>query len=222
MITIAVDGPGGSGKSSLAKELSRRLSILYLDTGALYRAVAFAALERFGAEFTDDQVRSLLPKITVTVEHLNGSQHVFVNGEDVSDRIRTQAVSMAASRASALPEVRAFLLDLQRDTAKRTSVIMDGRDVGTVILPDATLKIFLTAEDEVRARRRYDELLSKGIDADFDTVLRELKERDENDRNRSVSPLRKADDAVLLDNSKLTFEQTVAAALALIGGKLGL
>ena len=222
MISIAVDGPSGSGKSTLAKTIAKQLSILYLDTGALYRAVGYAVLERCGENFDSAQVVSILPGLKVALSYQNGEQHVSVNGTDVSDRIRTQPVAMAASRVSALSEVRAFLLDLQRDTACKNDVVMDGRDVGTVILPNATVKLFLTARDEVRALRRQKELCQKGIDADFDTVLQEIRQRDEQDKNRPIAPLRQADDAVLLDNSDLDAEQTVEAALSVIRSKVSL
>ena len=220
MINIAVDGPGGSGKSSLAKIISRDLNILYLDTGALYRAIGLAALEAFGSDFSEDAVCSLLDGLEVNLFYEDRVQHVTVNGEDVSDRIRTQPVAMAASRVSAFPPVRTFLLDLQRDIAARNDVIMDGRDVGTVILPHADVKIFLTAKPEVRAQRRLDELKEKGIVTDFETVLAEVLLRDRNDMTRSIAPLRQAEDAVLLDNSCLNAEQTVAKALEIIRSKV--
>ena len=216
MINIAVDGPSGSGKSSLAKVISKELGILYLDTGALYRAVGVTALNRFGEDFTPDQVCGMLSELKVDLRYEDQVQHVYVNGEDVSSSIRTQPVAMAASRVSAFPSVRSFLLDLQRDIAARNSVIMDGRDVGTVILPNADVKIFLTAKPEVRAARRVGELTEKGIPADFDTVLQEVLQRDHNDMTRAVAPLKQADDAVLLDNSDLDAEGTVAAALQII------
>lgn len=220
MINIAVDGPSGSGKSSLAKTLSKMLDILYLDTGALYRAVGYTVLDRYGEDFTESQVCDLLPSLTVDLRYEDAVQHVYVNGEDVSSFIRTQPVAMAASRVSAFPPVRAFLLDLQREIAACNDVIMDGRDVGTVILPDADVKIFLTAKPEVRTARRVGELEEKGIKADFDMVLQEVLQRDHNDTTRAVAPLRQADDAVLLDNSDLDAEATVSAALDIIRSKV--
>lgn len=222
MINIAVDGPSGSGKSSLAKTISKQMGILYLDTGALYRAIGYTALNRFGEDFSEDQVRELLPFLTVDLRYEDSVQYVFVNGEDVTPFIRTQPVAMAASKASSFPPVRAFLLDLQRDIAKRNNVIMDGRDVGTVILPNAAVKIFLTADPEVRAHRRVGELAEKGIEADFTTVLQEILQRDHNDTTRAVAPLKQAEDAVLLDNSQLDADQTVDAALEIIRSKLPL
>ncbi len=222
MVNIAVDGPSGSGKSSLAKVISKQLGILYLDTGALYRAIGYTSLERFGPDFTEEQVCGLLPSLTMDLRYEDSVQHVYVNGEDVSSLIRTQPVAMAASKVSAFPPVRAFLLDLQRDIAARNNVIMDGRDVGTVILPHADVKIFLNAKPEVRAARRVGELAEKGIEADFDTVLREVVQRDYNDMTRAIAPLKQAHDAVLLDNSELDAEETVAEALKIIRSKVSL
>lgn len=222
MINIAVDGPGGSGKSSLAKRISKALGLLYLDTGALYRAIGYTALERLGR--TDDEalVTDLLSSLTVDLTYVDGVQHVSVNGKDVSEFIRTQPVAKAASAVSAYPAVRAFLLDLQRDLAARNDVIMDGRDVGTVILPNADVKIFLTADPRVRAQRRVGELREKGIEADLETVLREIEERDRNDATRAIAPLRQAEDAVLLDNSFINAEQTMEKALEIIRSKVSL
>lgn len=220
MINIAIDGPSGSGKSSLAKTLSSTLGFLYLDTGALYRAVGYTVLNQIGGEYTEEQVCAMLPSLKVDLVYEDRVQHVLVNGEDVSGEIRTQPVAMAASRVSAFPQVRAFLLNLQRDIAARNDVIMDGRDVGTVILPNADVKIFLTAKPEVRAARRVGELKEKGIDAEFQTVLKEVLERDHNDTTRAVAPLKQADDAVLLDNSDLDAAQTVAQALNIIRSKV--
>lgn len=222
MINIAVDGPSGSGKSSLAKTISKQLGILYLDTGALYRAIGYTVLQTVGEDFTEDRVCAMLPSLSVDLQYDNGVQHVLVNGEDVSAYIRTQPVAMAASRVSAFPPVREFLLGLQREIAARNDVIMDGRDVGTVILPDADVKIFLNAKPEVRAARRVGELTEKGEKADFDTVLQEVLRRDHNDTTRAVAPLRQAEDAVLLDNSDLNAEETVQAALDIIRSKVSL
>ncbi len=222
MISFAVDGPSGSGKSSLAKTISKQLGILYLDTGALYRAIGYTVLQRFSDQFTEEQVSSLLPSLTVDLRYEDSVQHVFVNEEDVTSFLRTQPVAMAASKVSAFPPVRGFLLDIQRNIARKNDVIMDGRDVGTVILPQADVKIFLTAAPEVRAARRVGELAEKGIKADFDTVLQEVLLRDHNDSTRAVAPLKQADDAVLLDNSQLNTEETVSAALEIIRSKVSL
>ncbi len=222
MVSIAVDGPSGSGKSSLAKNISKQFGILYLDTGALYRAIGYTTLKRFGENFSEEQVCALLPSLTVDLRYEDAVQHVYVNGEDVSSFLRTQPVAMAASKVSAFPPVRAFLLDLQRNIAAKNDVIMDGRDVGTVILPNADVKIFLNAKPEVRAARRVGELAEKGISADFDTVLAEVLQRDHNDMTRAVAPLKQADDAVLLDNSELNAADTVSAALKIIRSKVSL
>ena len=222
MINIAVDGPSGSGKSSLAKTISNQMGILYLDTGALYRAIGYTCLNRIGEDLTEEQVCAILPDMTVDLRYQDGVQHVFVNGEDVSGQIRTQPVAMAASKVSAFPPVRSFLLDLQRNIAAGNDVIMDGRDVGTVILPNADVKIFLTADPSVRAARRVGELAQKGIQADFETVLQEVIQRDHNDMTRAVAPLKQAEDATLLDNSQLNAEETVAAAMQIIRSKLSL
>lgn len=222
MINIAVDGPSGSGKSTLAKTLSRMLGFLYLDTGALYRAVGYTVLNRFGEDFSESLVSEMLSSIDVDLIYKEKVQHVLVNGEDVSDFIRTQPVAMAASRVSAFPSVRAFLLDLQREIAARNNVIMDGRDVGTVILPNADVKLFLNAKPEVRAARRVGELKEKGINADYKTVLQEVLQRDHNDTTRAIAPLRQADDAILLDNSELDAEGTVCRALEIIRSKVSI
>ncbi len=222
MINIAVDGPSGSGKSTLAKTLSRMLGFLYLDTGALYRAVGYTVLNRFGEDFSESLVSEMLSSIDVDLIYKENVQHVLVNGEDVSDFIRTQPVAMAASRVSAFPSVRSFLLDLQREIAARNNVIMDGRDVGTVILPNADVKLFLNAKPEVRAARRVGELKEKGINADYKTVLQEVLQRDHNDTTRAIAPLRQADDAILLDNSELDAEGTVCRALEIIRSKVSI
>lgn len=216
-INIAIDGPAGAGKSSAAKALAKQLSFIYMDTGALYRTVGLYCLENGVEDFKNcDSVAALLPEIDIKIGFIDGAQHVFLNGEDVSSKIRTERISMAASAVSALPPVRAFLLDLQRNIAKENDLIMDGRDIGSVILPDADVKIFLTASPEARARRRFDELIAKGETADFAEVLRQIKERDYNDSTRAIAPLKQAEDAVLLDNSCLDREQTIEAMLNIV------
>lgn len=221
MISIAIDGPSGAGKSSLAKVLASRLGFIYLDTGALYRAIGLHALRMIGDGYSEDPdgVVALLDALTLEIRYLDGTQHVFVNGDDVSTEIRTQKVAAAASYVSAIPAVRAYLLDLQRGFAERENVIMDGRDVGTVILPNATVKIFLTASAEVRARRRCDELLAKGAVADYATILAEINQRDLNDSSRAIAPLKAAEDAVILDNSEIDLEGTIEAAYRIIRSK---
>ncbi|PWM43219.1 MAG: (d)CMP kinase [Clostridiales bacterium] len=221
-INIAIDGPSGSGKSTQAKELAKKLSYIYVDTGALYRAIGFYVMRK-GVDTKDEEaVKSLLPGITVLLKYVDGVQRVILNDEDVSDLIRTQPVSMAASDVSRIPEVRAFLLDLQREIASTNNVIMDGRDVGTVILPNAQVKIFLTASPEDRAMRRFMELKAAGKEDDdaYERILSEIVERDKNDTNRQIAPLKQADDAVLLDNTGYEPEETMDALLNIIRSKL--
>lgn len=221
MVKIAIDGPSGGGKSTLAKRLSKELGIVYVDTGALYRTVGYYAHIN-GVEKDDrDSVVSLLPKIQIELKYVDGAQHVFLNGEDLGDKIRQPIISMYASAVSAMPEVREFLLETQRKIARENSVIMDGRDIGTVILPDADVKIFLFASNEDRARRRCDELHEKGIDAKYEDVLAEMNERDKNDSSREIAPAVPAEDAVMLNNSGFTPDDTYNAALEIIKSKVG-
>lgn len=221
VMNIALDGPSGAGKSTLAKELARRLDIVYVDTGAMYRAIGLAVC-RAGADPKDPiAVLPILSSVQIALSYVNGQQRIFLNGEDVSDAIRRPEISLAASAVSAIPRVRAFLLDTQRELAAKQSVIMDGRDIGTVILSDANVKIFLIASAQARARRRQRELKEKGIEAEYETVLREMQERDEADRTRAIAPAIPAQDAVMLDNSDLNFEETVDAALRIIRNKIG-
>lgn len=220
MFNIAIDGPGGAGKSTVAKAVAKELKIIYVDTGALYRAVGVYALDS-GVEPDDREgVSALLENLSVELRFEKGEQQVFVNGKNVSGEIRTPKASMAASNVSAIPEVRKFLFDTQRDIAKKHSVIMDGRDIGTVVLPDADVKIFLTASPEARAKRRFYELKHRGVNAKFDDVLRELKERDYNDSHREIAPLKAADDAVTVDTDKMTLKQEINAVLGLIKDRL--
>ena len=212
---IAVDGPSGAGKSSVAKAVAQRMGIVYVDTGALYRTVGYYVRSRGIARDDAAGIVSCLPHISIEVRYEDGAQHVYLNGEDLGERIREPEISMYASAVSAVPAVRDFLLDTQRDIATKNSVIMDGRDIGTVILPNADVKVFLFASDEARAKRRTLELQAKGMDVRFEDVLREMRERDDNDRNREVAPAVAAPDAVMLDNSDLTVEQTAEAIMAL-------
>ena len=212
---IAVDGPSGAGKSSVAKAVAQKMGIVYVDTGALYRTVGYYVRSKGIARDDVAGIVSCLPEIAIEVRYENGAQHVYLNGEDLGERIREPEISMYASAVSAVPAVRNFLLDTQRDIAAKNSVIMDGRDIGTVILPNAEVKVFLFASDEARAKRRTLELQAKGMDVRFEDVLREMRERDDNDRNREVAPAVAAPDAVMLDNSDLTVEQTADAILAL-------
>ncbi len=220
MISIAIDGPAGAGKSSISKGLSKRLGYIYVDTGALYRATAYTLNKNGTKPKNDNALECALKNVEVDIKFIDNEQHVYVNGEDVSDKIRTPEVSMLASSYSALPAVRAFLLGLQRGLAKKHNVIMDGRDIGTVVLPDASLKIYLTAKAENRAERRYKELVEKGVKADYNEVLADIKQRDYNDMHRDVAPLKQADDAVLVDNTGNNLEQSIEQMLEVIKQKL--
>lgn len=216
-IAIALDGPAGAGKSSIAKRAAKALGYIYVDTGALYRTIGLAAMRAGVEPQPSDEVDSLLSRITVSLEfNEQGEQVVLLDGEDVSSLIRTPEASMMASKISAVPSVRAYLLDLQRDMAKTHNVIMDGRDIGTVVLPDAKIKIFLTASPEARAERRYKELVEKGTDTTFEEVLRDVKERDYNDSHRAIAPLKPAEDSILVDTTELDFEQSVEAIINVI------
>ncbi|MBQ8249651.1 MAG: (d)CMP kinase [Clostridia bacterium] len=220
-IVIALDGPSGAGKSSLAKQISKRLGIVYLDTGALYRTVGLYAKKMSADPHDEKAVEPLLGTLDIDVLIEDGVQQVYLNGECVGDAIRTPEMSMYASAVSALPSVRAFLLETQRGFARRSSVIMDGRDIGSVVLPDADVKIYLTASDEVRAMRRTKELLAKGQNVTFEEVLSDMKKRDHADSTRAVAPAIKPEDAVTLDNSELDEEGTVKRALEIIEEKTG-
>ena len=218
---IALDGPSGAGKSTLAKKIAHALGIVYVDTGAMYRTIGLFVTRRGIKPEDENAVISVLPEIKLSISFENGEQHILLGEEDVGAFIRTPEISMAASRVSAIPAVRAFLLDTQRDLAKTTSVIMDGRDIGTVIFPDAEVKIFLTASAEARARRRTLELAEKGIPTPYEEVLRDIITRDKNDREREVAPAVAAEDAVILDNSELDLDGTVDAAIRIIRTRIG-
>lgn len=219
-IAVAIDGPSGAGKSTIARILAKELQFIYVDTGALYRAVGYSALQN-GISPTDaSAVEAFLSDLKVSLEYKNGEQRVFANGKDVSDYIRTPEVSQAASAVSAIPVVRQFLFSLQQDMAKTNCVIMDGRDIGTVVLPHAKVKIFLTASAEDRARRRYDELILKGLDVTYEDVLKDMIARDKQDSERAAAPLKAADDAVLVDTSGNTLEQSVALLRKIVEDKL--
>lgn len=215
MINIAIDGPAGAGKSSVAREAAKRLNFIYIDTGALYRSIGVAVLNKGFATDNREQVISVLPEIKLSLGFSDTEQRVFLNGKDVSRDIRLPEASMAASNVSAIPEVREFLLEMQRKLAKENNCIMDGRDIGTVILPQAELKIFLTARAEVRAERRFVELEQKGTPVEFSVLLDEIVKRDYNDSHRSVAPLKAADDAVTVDTSDMTFEEVVEKIVSL-------
>ncbi len=220
MIAIAIDGPAGAGKSTMARAAAAALGFIYVDTGALYRAVGLHMLEKGIVPRDADAVKQELGNVQVSLEFQQGEQHVFLCGKDVSQEIRTPEVSMAASAVSAIPEVRAFLFDLQKNMAKTHSVIMDGRDIGTVVLPQAQVKIFLTASDEERANRRYRELLEKGKAPSYEEVLSDLRKRDYDDSHRAAAPLKPAEDAVLVDTTGMSLEESIEKILAVIRQKL--
>ena len=217
---IALDGPSGAGKSTVAKALAKRLGIIYVDTGALYRTVGLYVKNQGVSKDDEEKVIALLPEINLGMEFINGEQIVTLNGVNVGDTIRTGEIAMYASRVSAIPEVRAFLLETQRKIARENSVVMDGRDIGTVILPDAEVKIFMFASAEARAKRRYLELVAKGENCTLEGVLEDIKTRDHNDSTRKTAPAVPADDAVMLDNSDLDIEGTVNAVIEIIKTKV--
>lgn len=221
--SIAIDGPAGAGKSTLARALARELGYLYVDTGAIYRTVALRAREA-GADPSDpEQVAPLLEDLDLRMDYGgDGVQRMYLSGRDVTEAIRENEVSALASQVAALPAVREFLLEFQRKQAREHNVVMDGRDIGTVVLPQAGVKIFLTAAPEARARRRTAELLQRGQDADFDEILREIRQRDEQDENRPVAPLRQAEDAALLDTTNLDLKGSLEALLTLVRERLSL
>lgn len=212
---IAIDGPAGAGKSATAKAVAKELGFIYVDTGALYRGIGLYVIRKGAKASSIEEVVPLLAEIKIEMRHIEGEQHIFLNGEDVSGLIRTESVSAAASDVSAIPAVRDFLFDMQRDIAEKNDVIMDGRDIGTIVLPDAELKIFLTAKPEVRAERRVKQLLERGIEAKFDDVLADVIQRDYNDSHRDFRPLKLAEDGILLDNSELSFEETFEKIISL-------
>lgn len=216
IINVAIDGPAGAGKSTISRAAAKSTGFIYVDTGALYRAVGVNALRK-GTDTRDKAaVAATLSDITVDLVFEDGEQKVLLNGENVSTEIRTPSASMAASDVSAVPEVRAFLFDLQRDIAKRNNCIMDGRDIGTVVLPDAKVKIFLTASPEERAKRRYKELIEKGNDVKYEDVLAEMIERDYNDSHREIAPLKPAEDSIFLDTSDLSLEDSINEIIRII------
>lgn len=219
-ICVAVDGPAGAGKSSAARLAAQRLGFVYADTGAIYRCVALSALRAGIDPDCAPEIEALLPQTQISIQWLGGEQHMFLAGEDVSALIRTPEVSSAASRVSAQLAVRDYLMQMQRDIASSHDVIMDGRDIGTFVLPDAPVKIFLTASPEARALRRMRELREKGLERTLESVLLEMRERDARDETREVRPLRRAADAVLLDSSDLTLEQTVSRMVEIIRKKV--
>ena len=220
MVSVAIDGPAGAGKSTLARRLAAELGYIYVDTGAMYRAIGLYAL-RAGKDPKDNAaVDALLPQIELRLASIAGEQHIYLKDEDVSAAIRTEAAGMAASAVGANPAVRAFLLELQRSMAKKQDVLMDGRDIGTVVLPDADVKIFLYADVEVRAKRRELELQQRGTPKPYAEVLREMEERDYNDTHRAAAPLRAADDAIMVDTSSMDFNASLELLLDVIRGSV--
>ena len=221
--SVAIDGPSGAGKSSVARAAAAALGFLYVDTGAIYRTVGLAAFRRGIGSRDHDAVIAMLPELDIQLHHgEDGLQHMFLDGEDVSSEIRLPEISLYASDVSAYPEVRAYLMDMQRSLARKYNVIMDGRDIGTVVLPDAGLKIFLTASAEARARRRLLELQNKGQQTTFEEVLRDIEYRDKNDSEREAAPLKQAEDAVLVDTTDVDFAGSCAMVEHLIRERFGL
>ena len=221
MFAVAIDGPAGAGKSSVAKAAAKELGFVYVDTGAIYRTIALHVLRQGVDPHDAPAVEALLPHIQVELAYTPEGQKMLLNGEDVTGLIRTPEVSMATSACSAIPAVRAYLLQLQRDLAEKNNVLMDGRDIGTVVLPQAQLKVFLTATPEERARRRARQLEEDGHPADFGAILRDIQQRDYQDSHRETAPLRPAPDAVLLDNSEMDFPQSVRRLVGLVRQRMG-
>ena len=217
IINVAIDGPAGAGKSTISRAAAKELGYIYIDTGALYRTVGLNAMRK-GADVNDPEsvIATLTDELKVELRFIDGEQRMFLCGEDVSDKIRTPEASSAASKVSAVPEVRKYLFDLQKNLAENNNCIMDGRDIGTVVLPDAKVKIFLTASPEARAKRRYDELLEKGMDVKYEDVLADMIKRDYDDSHRAIAPLKQADDAVLADTSDITLEESIALIIKII------
>ena len=216
-ISVAIDGPAGAGKSSVSKKLAEKLGFIYVDTGAIYRAVAYTSIKAgFDTKIDAEKIVELTNSSDVSIKYIDGAQHIFVNGEDVTAFIRTPEVSKGASDVSAIPGVRAALLNIQRNLAATNNVIMDGRDIGTVVLPHATVKIFLTASIEERANRRYKEMLEKGIECKYEDIKADIAYRDHQDSNRPVAPLKPSEESVIFDNSDCDFEQSVASLYQII------
>lgn len=220
MINVAIDGPAGAGKSTVARAAAQKLGYIYVDTGALYRAVGVYCLRKNIVTTDAEGVGAILNEITVELKFIDGVQHVFLNGDDVSTEIRLPEASMAASNVSAIPSVRAFLFDLQRDIAAKNNCIMDGRDIGTVVLPNAQVKIFLTADDTERAMRRYKELQEKGSTVTYQEVLDDLRVRDYNDSHREIAPLKPAEDSVIVNTTNYTLEESINKIVETVEEKL--
>ena len=216
MISIAIDGPAGAGKSTLARALAKKINFIYVDTGALYRAIGVKFLNLGYNTDLNCDIASVLSSTQIDIKFIDGEQHVYLDNTDVSEEIRTPQASMMASAVSAKPEVRAFLLEMQRKLAKENNVIMDGRDIGTVVLPNANVKIFLTADPKIRAERRYKELIEKGKQVTFDEVLADMLERDYNDSHREIAPLKPAEDSVLADTGNKSFDESLEMLYSII------
>lgn len=215
MITIAVDGPAGAGKSSVSKEIAKKLGIIYIDTGAMYRAAALYAIEK-GIKICEENMKECLDDIDISIGYDERGQRIYLNGKDVSERIREKDVSIGASDVAVIPAVRLKLVELQRNLAKKESVIMDGRDIGTYVLPDANIKIFLTATSKERAKRRCLEMEQKGMECNFEEVKKDIEYRDKQDSGREFAPLKQAEDAVLVDSSDMNFEEVVEYIINII------
>ena len=216
MFNIAIDGPAGAGKSTIAKKVAKELDFIYVDTGAMYRSMALYLIRKGVKAEEKNKIIELLPEIHVTLAYVEGEQHVYLNKEDVSSLIRNEEVSQMTSSVSTIPEVREALLSLQRNLAKENNVLMDGRDIGTCVLPNAELKIYLTASTKVRAKRRYDEMIEKGMECNLKELEASIKERDQRDMNREIAPLKQAEDAVFLDTSDMNIEEVVNAIIRLV------
>lgn len=222
MISIAIDGPSGSGKSTLARKLARELDFIYVDTGALYRAIAYNLISKKVENYEEENISKLLTLTQINIQYLNGNQRVILNTyEDITEKIRTPEIAMLASKISSISIVREFLLELQLNMARKNNVVMDGRDIGTVILPNAKVKIFLTASPQVRAERRYKEHIDKNEYVIFEDILSDIIKRDNNDKTRLISPLKKAKDAIIIDTSNITLKETFEKILQIIKIKIG-
>ena len=220
MISVAIDGPAGAGKSTIAKAVSKKLGFIYVDTGALYRTIGLKFINDGYDEDLNCDIDGVLEDVKIDIKFVEGEQRVYLNGEDVSGLIRTPKASLMASAVSAKPQVRAFLLEMQRSLARENNVLMDGRDIGTVVLPDATVKIFLTASAKERANRRCKDLIEKGMYVNYEDVLRDIEKRDYNDSHRAIAPLKPAEDSVIADTSDCTLEQSIELILSIIKERL--
>lgn len=221
MVSIAIDGPAGAGKTTVARAVAQHFGFIYVDTGAMYRTIGLYVLSKEKDTTDAAQVLPLLDEIKITIAFSReDGQRIFLNGQDVSEAIRQPEMSMAASNVSSIPGVRDFLFSLQRQSVKENNVVMDGRDIGTVVIPDADVKLFLTASAEKRAQRRYKEMIAKGMQVDYDQLLLEIKQRDYNDSHRAVAPLKQAQDAILVDTTDLTLEESIQRVISIVKDRL--